>query len=445
MAQDDGSTIVTGDWVLPITSPPIPNGGVLVGGDRIVAVGRGVELTSLHPSAHHIDLPGRVLTPGLVNAHTHLGLTILEDLLPPADFAQWLARMPVAVGALDASGLKASASEGARRCIAAGVTCIGDIAHGPEAIAAAAEAGLGGVIYWEVLGVRAEQLDDVLATSGFPGSAADPTCTPRVRCGISPHAPYTSGPALLQAAYAAGLTRFSGRLAIHVAESPAESIFVASGTGPLASLAARLAPDFTAQRSSPVAYLASLGVLDGALAIHCVHIDASDAAVLADHARGVVVCPRSNEYLRAGVAPLSRLRAAGVTIAIGTDSLASNVDLDLFEELRALRTQHADVSPAEALAMITHDAARALGVDDMFGAFEAGMAADLVAWNVSTADEPVSDLIEHAGTETLDAVMTAGQWRFRDGRPVHIDLESWPAYERSRSAARAVLDTMESG
>jgi cytosine/adenosine deaminase-related metal-dependent hydrolase len=426
--------IVGGDWLLTAAGEPIRGGAVLTQGARIQAVGTFAGLTSAHPSVGAEYYRGCVLTPGLVNAHTHLSLTVLKDLAPSAPLPEWLGGVTKAVLRMGHDDFAASASLGALECLLSGVTVVGDVTYGPEALAASADAGLGGVFCWEVLGLDADDLPRELAEREFPAHTG--ACTSgRTRCGVSPHTPYTSGPRLLRATHAIAQRRH-GAYVVHVAESAAERELLEAGTGPFADTARRLAPDFAVPRTSPVAYLDSLGVLDGAIAVHCVDVDAADIALLKRSVRGVVVCPRSNAYLHNGEPPISALHRAGITLAIGTDSAASNTDLDLLSEARAARAIGRTLTSRGILRMLTADGAKTLGIDDAFGTLEPGKQADLAVFRTEATRDPETAVLRHGGRDALEALCAAGIWRVREGRPC------FPVgpIERAGARARAVAE-----
>jgi cytosine/adenosine deaminase-related metal-dependent hydrolase len=420
--------LVTADWVLPVEGPPIRSGAVLFRGAKIVEVGPVERLAS--PGVTRVDFPGHIIAPGLVDAHTHLSLAALEGLLPPAPFADWLPRLVAVMRVFEADDMAASAALGALQCLQAGITVVGDIAYGPEASATAADMGLAGVFYWEVLGTPGDQLERSLREAEFPFGPLEARAG-RVRCGISPHSAYTAGPGLLKAA--ADFARERGLpIAMHVAESGAELSAVRAGHGPLAEIARRLAPDFVPTRAGTVSYLEHLGVLDDAVAVHCVHITAGEATKLAPRARGVVVCPLSNAYLRNGSPPIPTLLRAGVTLALGTDSSASNTRPDLFAEARAAREIAPVLTAPDLVRMMTLDGARVLGVDGRFGSLVAQKQADLVAVRTDVGTTPEEAFIA-AGPADVSAVISGGSWRIRHGKPV------MPA-NAVESAARVVTE-----
>jgi cytosine/adenosine deaminase-related metal-dependent hydrolase len=348
----------------------------------------------------------------------------------------FLARVTTAVEALTDSDLEASAALGALECLRNGVTCVGDITYGPEPLAACAGLGLAGVFYVEVLGTTEAELGALLTRRGFPREPG--ACARgRVRCGLSPHTPYTAGPGTLLAC--AAIARTSGAsLAVHLAESPAERELMLHGTGPLSAVAERLAHGFESPGTGSVAYLESLGILGQVLAVHCANLEPGDPERLAV-ALGVALCPRSNAYLANGEPPVAALREAGVRLALGTDSAASTWDLDLLEEARALRKLDPALTAARLLEMVTVDGARVLGMGDVVGSLTPGLDADFAVLRVGDTDEPEAAVIATGGRERVVAVMAQGRWRVRDGRIVgHTAATELAAASAHAAAAQAI-------
>jgi len=428
--------LVSAEWVVPVCAPAIPDGAVLVDGDRIVAVGPFSELEAATPAdAPRDHFPGCVLTPGLVNAHTHLTLTALAGVVPPAPFAEWLPSLVAAMKPWEIADHEASGVIGAEESLLAGVTVVGDIAYGAAEVASASRAGLGGVYYWELLGIHAEQVDDDLVRLRYPETAD--AYGPRVVCGLSPHSPYTSGPGLLTAVDAKA-AELRVPLAIHVAESNAETELLLTGTGPLAAVTARTAFGFTPPGVSTVAYLDRLDALSGATAVHVCHVSAADRSILARTARGVVTCPRSNRYLDNPPPRIAPFLGLGLPVGIGTDSSASNYDLDLLAEVRALSAAEPELSAEILLAIATLGGAEAIGVDAGFGSLEAGKFADLALFAVG-GDDPTRAVVERGGRETLRAVMSGGEWRVTAGELLVKDRDAAARVERATRIARAAL------
>jgi 5-methylthioadenosine/S-adenosylhomocysteine deaminase len=365
--------------VWPVTAPPIVDGAVLVAGDRIAAVGPHAAVP-VPPGAELIELRDGVLVPGLVNCHTHLELTHLAGRNGEREFARWLGRVREMKEASTAEQFAAAAEQGIRDGWARGVTCVAETGSTGAVIAALARLGGRGTVYHEVFGpdpaVCAEALRELAAAIG----RLAPFVSDRVRLGLSPHSPYTvSAPLFRAVAELARVERLP--VAVHLAESPAESELVRHGTGPFAARLRARGIAVEARGVSPVRYVTDLGVLLTAdcdlptLCIHCVQVDADDIRLLRERGAGVAACPRSNRAHGHGDAPVAALRAAGVPLGLGTDSVVSVPDLDLWAEADA-----AGLGWAEALRLLTIEGARALAWDDCIGSLEVGKAADLAVF-----------------------------------------------------------------
>jgi cytosine/adenosine deaminase-related metal-dependent hydrolase len=429
--------LISAEWVLPVASDPVRDGAVLVDGDRIVTVGSRSTLdaaTAADVEREHFD--GCTITPGLVNAHTHLTLTALSGVVPSAPFPEWLPRLVAAMKPWEIADHEASGVIGAEESLASGVTVVGDIAYGAAEVVSASRAGLGGVYYWELLGLPAEQLAEQLAYLRYPENPAGYGA--RVTCGLSPHSPYTSGPQLLQAVHRRA-SELGVPIAIHVAESAAETWLLTDGTGPLAEVAGRTADGFKPPRSSTVAYLESLDVLEGMTAVHCCHLTADDLPLLAARARGVVTCPRSNRYLHNPPPHIGPLLDAGIAVGIGTDSSASNHDLDLMAEVRALAAAEPRLGADTLLHIATVGGARAIGVADRFGSLAGGMEADLAVFAVCSGHDPAAAVVAEAGHASTRAVMSGGVWRVRDGELLERDVRAGTRAADARRAAEKAL------
>jgi 5-methylthioadenosine/S-adenosylhomocysteine deaminase len=412
---------LSADWVLPIVGPPVREGAVLVGDDgRITAVGPSSAVPA-PPGVPSERFPG-VLLPGLVNAHTHLELTGLQDVAPPEDFPGWIRTIRRLKEARGAAEYRDAARAGLRACWAGGVTTVADTGDSGAVIEALAEAGGSGVAYHEVFGPHPDQLaaslaglkDQVAGLRRFEG--------PRVRLGVSPHAPYTvSGP--LFRAVAAWADEEDLPLAVHVAESEAEQQLMAASAGPFAEAwEARGIPlpdsllqfDRPLPIRTPVRWLHALGVLGPTtLAIHGVRLDPEDIHLLARFDVAVAHCPVSNASHGHGEAPLRALLAAGIRVGLGTDSEASVGPLDLFAEMRAAR-RIGGLSAEEALRLATLEGALAIGVADV-GAMAEGFYADLTVVGRSdgqTGGRAVDDAMEFvlaAGPADVTATWQAGR------------------------------------
>ncbi|HET9293069.1 MAG TPA: amidohydrolase family protein [Gemmatimonadales bacterium] len=379
---------LTAAWVVPMEGPPIPRGAVLVGDDgRIEAIGSDTAVPA-PPGTPQSDHSDSVLLPGLVNTHTHLELTGFEGQVPEDDFSAWIRRVRSLKAERKPTEFLEAARRGLAACYSAGVTTVADTGDSGAVIEALHEAGGSGIAYHEVFGPHPDQLLESLAGLQRRVDELRRFASGRIRLGVSPHAPYTVS-APLYMAVARWAEREGLPIAVHLAESLAESELLASASGAFAEAwTARGIPLPPLPGRSPVAWLESHGVLGpSTLAIHAVQVDAADVARLALHGAAVAHCPLSNRRHGHGEAPLRSFLNAGIRIGIGTDSVASVGSLDLLAEARAASAL-AGLDAEQALALVTREAARALGLEDEVGVLRRGAWADIVAIGIPTAATP---------------------------------------------------------
>ena len=388
--------------VHPVTAPPISDGAVLVADDgRIAAVGAHADVP-LPPGARRVEFPDAVLVPGLVNTHTHLELTHLAGRNPEREFSRWIRTIRSLKDATTPEEFDHSAEQGVRDCWTAGVTCVADTGSTGAPLRALARLGARGIYYQEGFGPdpadRAASLAELQAAVVRLGHVA----SARTRLGVSPHAPYSVSEPLYRAV-ADFARRESLPLAVHLAESREETALVRDGAGSFAeALRARGIP-VRAHHCSPVQYLLQLGVLEratGWLSIHCVQVDERDLDILRQARVGLAHCPRSNRAHRHGTAPLAAFRAAGIPVGLGTDSVVSAGDVNLWAEAAA-----AGLDGEDALRMLTIEGARALGLESEIGSLEAGKQADLAVFPSTVLHRPPP-----SSTALLTVIA---------GRPVH--------------------------
>jgi cytosine/adenosine deaminase-related metal-dependent hydrolase len=389
-------TLLDARFIYPVSAPPIVEGAVAVAGERIVAVGAAADLASRYPGARRVDLREAALVPAAINAHTHLELTALERALPAdLEMADWILALMRARRALDDDALRASAAEGVRRLLASGVAAVGEICSAGQSVGPVVESGLRGVVYYELLSGDPARADETLARGQsqlarwrerYPDA--------QVRFGLSLHAPYTVSAPLLEKA--AAWARAEGiPLSIHAAESPAETRWLRDRSGPIREtlyatlgLPADLEP---AAARSPMRYLSERGALSPhTLLAHGVQVDADDIALLADSGAALAHCPRSNTRLRNGRLPWAAYRAAGVRLALGTDSLASSSSLSIWDEAAYAAELHARAgeppTPTDLLRLATLGGADALGLAGELGALEPGKLARFASASLGQLD-----------------------------------------------------------
>ena len=416
-------------WVLPISAPPIEHGTVAVADGRIDYVGP----RSAAPPGTDAELGNALLLPGLVNAHSHLELTMMRGFLEDLDFAHWIMRLNAVKRAVfDRERMLDAARLGLVEGIRSGITTYADTCDSGVAFDAMLEAGVRGIMYQEVFGPDPAECGASLTGLREKVDALRPRQTTLVRVGVSPHAPYTvSDP--LYSAVAEYAQRESLPVAVHIAESEAERELVEDGDGVFATgLRARGIAVATRARSS-MELMHRTGVLDTRpLLIHCVHLDRQDIALVARSASPVAHCPVSNAKLGHGTSKLVELLDAKVTVGVGSDSVASNNRMDILAEARAAilaqrarLAKHDVLCARDALHLATLGGAKALGLDAEVGSLEAGKSADLAAFALDTHVMPVHDP-EAAAIFALPGipamlVTVAGRELVRDGKLLAVD------------------------
>jgi len=401
-------------WIAPVSAPPIQDGTVAESGGRIVYVGPRASA----PDGESCDLGRAIIVPGLVNAHTHLELTLLRGLIADLPFREWIVRLQQLKTTLMTRERFAEAARlGIAEGVCAGVTTFADTCDSGVALAAMRDAGVRGIMYQEVFCPSADPEQVAAAATGLREklAALEPFETDLQRVGVSPHAPYTVSDPLF------ALVARSGRpIAVHIAESDAECAFVSQGKGPFADALRGRGIPVAPRARTPVELLRRVGVLDQRpLLIHCVHADEADRCAIADAGATVAHCPISNAKLGHGIAPLMELLDARIPVGLGSDSMASNDRMDLLDEARTAvlaqraRTHRPDVLPAtQALHLLTVGGARALGLDARVGSLEPGKDADLAAFALpeSMPDaDPVALLIFGLADRRAVLVTVRGQ------------------------------------
>lgn len=347
--------------------PEITNGGIAVSRGRIVAIGPWKEVRDYGPLR---DLGGVTIVPGLINAHTHLGLSHLAGRIPPElGFMAWADRL---FACLREQPDRATLERTAARMKAGGTVCVGDITgQSAEAVRAALnQQGMAGHLFREWTGSRSN-----VHPHPLPGPWS-----------LAVHALYSC-----DAALARRVKDWCARrrlpFSLHLAEVPGENELFLSGAGELAGFlrARRILPSgFSPPGTRAIPLAHALGLLDRrSLAVHCVHANEEDAAILKQSGASVCLCPRSNAWIGVGRPPAAMLYAAGVRLCLSTDSPASAPDMDLWAELRAARDMLPGMSLYGLLELVTRNPARALDMEADFGSLDTGKKA---VWTVLPED-----------------------------------------------------------
>lgn len=413
---------IDADWIIPVA----PEGRVLTGHALIVRHGRILdtlpcaEAEARYEVAEHRRLPDHALIPGLINLHTHAAMTLLRGYADDLPLMTWLNDYiwPAERQWVSYEFVRDGTRLACLEMLLGGITCFNDMYFFPEAaVEAATEAGqriAAGIIVIDFVSNYAADPDGYLQKGLALRDAM--RHHPLVSFCMAPHAPYSVGDRSLEKVltYAKQLDL---PIHIHVHETTDEihGSLAQHGVRPLARLhgLGMLGPDF--------------------IAVHAVHLEAAEIALLAEHGCHVAHCPTSNLKLASGIAPSSALLAKGVNIGLGTDGPASHNRLDLWQEMRLAAllakgsSARPEVLPAHtALRMATLDAARALGLDDQIGSLEVGKQADCVAVDLSAPHtqpcyDPISQLVYCASSADVTHVWVAGREVVRDRQCQTLD------------------------
>jgi len=398
--------IYAASWLINPDSPPVAGGALLVRNGRIADTGPLHVLRSKY-SAQLLEYPGCALLPGFVNAHTHLELTHFPSwrLRSPVDynprrFTDWIIQLIKIMRGLSAEDYPPSIREGVRMCLESGTTAIGEIVTNPALAGLYYDSPLAGRLYFELLGQDPGQFKGKLAAATAAAGQGDAQA---LATGLAPHSLYTIAQEHLAAIRDASASN-ALPLSVHLSESRPEADFIFDGSGELASSFYPFVgwERFLGHpaRCSSTELLDRHGLLTPTtLAVHCVHVSLADARIIKSRGAHIALCPRSNELLDVGRAPVSLLKKIGIPLALGTDSLASNNSLSLWDELRfALEVFPNDLNEQDVLQMVTAGGADALGISATYGSLETGKRADFqVVGNCDGGEQGVLERVMREG------------------------------------------------
>jgi 5-methylthioadenosine/S-adenosylhomocysteine deaminase len=428
--MEQADIILTGGTVVTMNErfDLFEGGAVAIRAEKIVAVGPADAILAAWEADTVLDCSGKYVLPGLVNAHTHAPMTLLRGLADDLRLDVWLMGycMPTEREFVNPEFCRLGTSLACAEMIRSGITAFADMYYFESDVAAAtAAAGMRGVLGQTVLkfpAPDAETYDDSLryAREFIETWKGHPLVTPAV----APHAPYSNTAETLRLC-AELAVEYDVPLLTHIAETKLE------------------VEDMLAQEEMRVVpWVDSVGLFQAkVLCAHCVHIDTSEMPVLREAGATVAHCPQSNLKLASGIAPITEMLAADLTVGIGTDGPASNNDLDMFEEMRLAailaKTEANDpttVPARQALLMATRQGAEALFMGDKTGSLEVGKLADLIVMDARPVHnmpafrrdmDAVYSRIVYAGKSTdVTDVMCHGKWLMRERALLTLDEES---------------------
>ena len=388
-------------WVLPVATPPIHNGALRVVGDAIREVGPAQAIPVL-PGEETLSLYQTVLLPGFVNCHAHLEFSPLVS--PPSQgcftqgsFTSWVRSVMGERQESTSSETAMLIQRAAENLARTGTTTAALHVGGEIPAQHFASLPFRTFAFVEVIGLT-EKLAEESLRKAMNWKVEALIASDRIEVFPTPHSLYALHKKILEEM----LSRDLSLQSIHLLESSDENLFLRDGTGPMADLVAERGgeqPDF-----SPLRLLETLQ--KRLLIVHGNYLESAEIGLLRNLQASVIHCPGSHRYFRHAPLRWNQLKEAGLRVALGTDSLASNEELSMLAEMRLLREKEPSLSPEEILRMATIHGAEALGLP--VGALETGKKADLIGVALDRSRDP------------LDAVLNAKEvsWRMIDGRHV---------------------------
>ncbi|HIJ50352.1 MAG TPA: amidohydrolase family protein [Nitrospinae bacterium] len=379
---------------------PIENGELIIEEGDIVAISSS---PTEREAEETLDLSDHLLMPGFINAHSHLGLTALEKKLSPAKtFASWIGDLIPLNAALSDEERIRGIRMGADEMKASGVTGLADYVADPALLKSIVDLGFRSILFLETIGFQ-EDRAEVIADEV---EAILKTHATKCNLGIAPHAPYSVSAKLWQ--YLDQLAKkYECLLSTHLAETDEEVQFIEKGGGPLVDLLKeRQAFDMNwrVPGTTPTRYLKSLDVLSETVAVHCNFIDDDMDAVQA-----AVFCPKSTHWFgRTHILPVRKMLDAGIRVALGTDSLASNDSLNYLEEIRMADKLLPGVSRKEILMMATCFGGEILRLP--CGKIESGQKADIIGFRIASQSKDWYDLPFERQRKKVDFYMLDGKF-----------------------------------
>ena len=372
-------------WICPVTRPPIEGGVVAVKGDTIIGVGDKKDLKTGDegPIIDHGDV---AILPALVNAHTHLELSLLENKTKTGvNFIYWLCSLLEERDKLDEEDFKAGILHGLKTSYENGTGLLADISATGLSVDYLQKVFIKSIVFVEALGFHSKTVPHYFERLTTLFNRLKNYEQPHV--GLALHSPYTVLPELFKRVQKLSLEGFPV-LSIHIAESQEETEFL-RGKGPIYDFLRERQfwnGNWVPPKKSPVQYLDGLGMLTPyTLCIHVVQISNADIEVLAKRRTRICLCPCSNHKLTVGSPPAERLLRRGLQVALGTDSLASNDDLSILREMAAIKKIAPSIPPGEIVKMGTINGAVALDMGEQLGSIEKGKEGLLITIPVSSS------------------------------------------------------------
>ena len=424
-----GGTIVTMDQ----TRRVIADGAIAVSNGRIVAIGPRADVERAYTSRQRVDVTGKVITPGLINGHTHIPMVLFRGLADDLDLQEWLTKyiFPAEAKNVTEEFVRVGTRLGLAEMIRGGTTTYCDMYYFEDAIAdETAKAGVRGVLGETIIDFPvADNKTHAEGMAYVEKYVARWKGHELIIPAIAPHAPYTVSEEHLKAVRAFS-DRTGAPIVTHISETKREVDDSVKEKG-----------------ASPVAYLDRIGFLNNrVIAAHVVWPQGTDIAILKRHSVGVIHNPQSNMKLASGVAPVPKMMSENLLVGLGTDGAASNNDLNMWEEMDTVAKLHKVfsgdpkvISAQQAFELATIRGAQALHLEKEIGSLEQGKRADILIINRDTLNQiPLynvySDLVYATKASDVETVIINGRLVMRDRRLLTLNEDA------VKTEARALRD-----
>jgi aminodeoxyfutalosine deaminase len=417
--------ILSAKYLITMAGEPIMDGAVAIEGDEIVDVGQEEDLLNRYKTASHEDYPTHVILPGLINCHTHLDLSLHKDFPgdpvrseKPSGFIDWLLGCLEHKKNAESSHLYQAVESGIDACQESGTTCVADMSNYDGIFDVFEQKKMRAVVFPEILSLDSDITKNMFesALAIIEKYAEDESDL--ISVGAAPYSPYTLSRNILrimsQYCYTSEIPCM-----IHASESFSEMEFFHDSSGDIAT---KLFPRIgwnempPEHRITPIEYLLKVGFLiSSPLLVGCTQLTTKDLELISKSVSKVVITPRSHENLGQGVVAYRAMVEQNIVTVLGTDGIPSVQTLSLWDEMRAFVRQHehtTKLTGAEVLAMVTTNAAIALGIDGDVGSIEKGKKADLVLADISsipTGGDLLMNLIQGINNYHIKSVLINGE------------------------------------
>ncbi|MBI4651092.1 amidohydrolase family protein [Candidatus Desantisbacteria bacterium] len=396
-------------YIITLEKNYIYNGAILIKGAFIQAIGKKKKIMSSFPDEPVKDIGEAIIFPGFINAHTHLQFSKVKISSTPVSFTEWLPKMIAINNRFTLSDWKKSTNYGIKKLTGTGITALADISRSKTSFKALASYPYHSLIFYEVIAPDEPYIKKILKDIRKKIILKDKS---KINIGVSPHALYCLSLSTLKQ-ISSFAKKYSIPVMIHVSETKEEMELIDRGTGYLKELMTKRGLKIKyGYKKTPVEILAENGILNSdTIIVHGVHLTKQDLSLLKYYNASVVLCPKSNKFLKTGTAPVRDLFNTGITLALGTDSLASNDSFNMFEEMHEVKKIYNKIHNKDLLKMATLNGAKALNISASLGSLSTGKFADINAVKIKKTKkfDPYQYLCEETNIEDISLTMIRGK------------------------------------